>query len=74
MHPVVITLRAWIRDMSCTYVKDLFEEHRLGQNRFPQFGPVLAAATSDQIVDGGKAQLLMIEVAMDHGCALALQG
>ena len=66
MHPKMVTLRAWVGDMRVAHLLYFFQEDRVGQDCQAQLLPILALAPSDHIVNGRKAQLLMVKMPMNH--------
>jgi len=62
----MMALRVRVGDTRAAYPLDFFQIYRVGQSRQTQVLPVLALATSDYIVNGRKAQFLMIKMPVNH--------
>src|ERR1035437_10085768 len=63
----MVPLGTWIGDVCAAHLFYLFQEFRASQDRQAQLLPILALATSDHIVNGGQAQLLVIKMPVNHG-------
>lgn len=63
----MIALRARIGDMRAADLLYLFQKYRVGQDRQAQFLPILACAARNHIVNGRKAQFLMIKMPVNQG-------
>jgi hypothetical protein len=63
----MVALRAGIGDVSAAHLLYFFAKRGVGQDCQTQILPILAFATGDHIVNGRKAQFLMIQMPVDHG-------
>jgi len=59
-------LRARIGDMNAAHLLDFFQECGVGQDGQAQVLPILAFAARNHVVNGRKAQLLMMEMPVNH--------
>src|ERR1035438_5851754 len=67
VHPKMVALRAWISDMRAAHPLNLLQNNGALHDGDAQFLPLLPLATRDHVVNGRKAQLLMIKVPVNHG-------
>ena len=63
----MVALRARIGNVCAAHLLYFFTERGVGQDHQAQILPILAFATGDHIVNGRKAQFLMIQMPVDHG-------
>lgn len=68
-----MTLGVWIRKVWLAHLVDLVQQSLVKQNLAAQVCPVLPPTTRDDVVNGCEGEALVIEVAMDHVCLLAVR-
>ena len=68
VHPEMVTLCLWIADMRPADLLDLSQDSGAAEDGQPQLLPVPAFAARDNIINGGKAQFLMVKMPVFHGC------
>ena len=66
VHLEMVALGTWIGDVRTAHLLYLFQEFRASQDRQAQLLPILALATRDHIVNGRKAQTLVINMPVNH--------
>jgi hypothetical protein len=62
----VMTLRIRVRDMPAADMLDLAQQGRRVQYGPAQIDPIVPSTTKNNIVDGGKGELLMVQVSVTH--------
>lgn len=60
----MVTLGIGIGDMRLAYPQHFFQHNPVCEHRLSQLGPILPLAARNYIVNGGKGELLMIQVAV----------
>ena len=68
----MMALRVGVTNMRLANAFNLAQKRRVRQHRAAQLGPVLPAPARNYIVNACKGELLMVEVAVQHGGIMPL--